>query len=91
MLQAIQKAGFGGKPAFVRVVRVPAARIPSSVNGLPIHICLDRLSAAFCRYGSAALRADILNVRSQSPEIAGLTLAEMLGTLSLADPAADLL
>jgi hypothetical protein len=76
--------------AFVRAFHMPSTTIPGSVNGVPIGACIDRLCAVFSRYGSDALRADIARLRSRIPDIAGLTLAEVLAVFDVTVPLAQL-
>jgi hypothetical protein len=67
--------------AFTRAVHAPTLKIPASVNGLPTSACLDRLAAAFRRYGSPTLCADVSRLRSALPSIGGFSLAEILAAL----------
>ena len=67
--------------AFTRALHTPSLTIPASVNGLPTSACLDRLAAAFRRYGSPTLCADVSRLRSALPSIGGLSLAEILSAL----------
>jgi hypothetical protein len=71
--------------AFARAVRVPGETMPPSVNGVPLALCLERLSEAFCRYGSTALVSEITRLRSTASSIAGLTLTEILAMFPRTD------
>ncbi|HEY1307860.1 MAG TPA: trypsin-like peptidase domain-containing protein [Vicinamibacterales bacterium] len=69
--------------AFTRALHTPSSIIPASVNGLPTSLCLDRLAAAFRRYGSRPLDADVSRLRSALPAIGGRSLVDILAALEM--------
>jgi hypothetical protein len=68
--------------ALIRAWHTPSATVPSTVNGLPIATCFDRLARALSQYGSPGLQADVATLRGLLPPIGGLSLAEIIAVLN---------
>ena len=64
--------------------------LSANVNGLPLAMCLDRLAAVFCRYGSASLQVELMRLRPSLPAIGGFSLRDAIAALDDLSPAADL-
>ena len=67
--------------ALLRAMDSPALRLPAFINGAPVAACVDRIAGAFSKYGSPALRDDVLRVRSALPEIGGASFADIVVAL----------
>jgi hypothetical protein len=68
--------------ALIRAWNIPSATLPSTVNGLPIATCFNRLARAFSQYGSPGLQADMATLHGLLPPIGGLSLAEAIVVLN---------
>jgi hypothetical protein len=64
-----------------RMALQPELSLPFTINGRPLHECLDRMQEAFERFGSVRLRRDLTRVRRLLPDLAGLTYRQILDAL----------
>jgi hypothetical protein len=67
--------------SLVRMLGQPRLALPETVHGRPVADCLDRIAAAFARFGSAVLRADLLRVRPAVPDLGGRTYPQIIHAL----------
>ena len=64
--------------ALFRAFHAQAEAIPLFVGGVPLTVCLERLSGVFCKYGSVELRASLARLRTILPAVGGGRLSEVL-------------
>jgi hypothetical protein len=77
-----QSGGAALFQSLMRAFQAPDYRVPQTINGAPLHQCLDRFLESLVKYGSAALGADLRQVRPTLPDIAGLAYREILHKLA---------
>jgi hypothetical protein len=68
--------------ALIRAYQTPSATVPAMVNGLPIAVCIDRIAAALCKYGSPHLQGDVAHLRALLPSLANRAFADILASAS---------
>ncbi|MDQ2588398.1 hypothetical protein CKY47_31460 [Saccharothrix yanglingensis] len=66
----------------LRGLETDTLRIPSTVDGKPLDVCLDKLLAALRLSASEELRADLDRMRELLPDLAGLTRSQIIAALS---------
>jgi hypothetical protein len=73
--------------AFGRVLRLPAERVPATLDGRSLSDCLATFARTLLRFGSEPLRRDLIAVQPTLPDVGGLCYTEILEVLAAADRA----
>jgi hypothetical protein len=77
----------GASAVFQRLVRMlsdPDLELPSTLNGEPVHACLDRVCESIARAASPTLRRDLDSARRALPELGGMTYDGIHAALGMA-------
>jgi hypothetical protein len=69
----------------LRLAQDRASALPQEIEGRPLALCLDGILGTFLKYGSPALKKDIIMESPDASALGGLSYEQLLERLSTAD------